>query len=113
MGAIEKTVSGYRVESTSRKGQFYEVDLNKPSCSCPAFRFQAMRKGGVCKHVDAVQRHAAAEHKDVHAEVIAFLKTEGETDSITLIERFGEEAVNALLQQGQLTEERGKIRLLE
>ncbi len=112
MGGIIKTEKGYKVESNSRKGTFYDVDLAKPFCTCPAFRFQALRKGGVCKHVQAVREFAATLNQDIYTEIIAFVQDKKVVDSIELIERFGETAVNELLREGQLIEEKGKIRLL-
>jgi len=74
MGGIIKTEKGYKVESNSRKGTFYDVDLAKPFCTCPAFRFQALRKGGVCKHVQAVREFAATLNQDIYTEIIAFVQ---------------------------------------
>ena len=112
MGGIIKTDTGYKVESASRKGTFYDVDIHKPSCTCPAFRFQALRKGGICKHVQTVQQHVAGQNADKYTLVIDHLKEQHDVDSIALVERFGESIVNEMLQQGQLIEERGRIRLL-
>ena len=117
---IKKTKKGFEVESSSRKGEFYLVDPDKPWCDCPAYRFRALKKGGVCKHITAVREHlkelgieAGDSAPDPSEEVLAYLRRESEVDSIILIERFGEEVIDRLISQGVLLEKRGKIRLLE
>ena len=50
---------------------------------------------------------------DVFDKIINHVKSHLEVDAITLIEKFGEENVNELINRGELSEERGKIKLLE
>lgn len=42
------------------KGDRYYVNLEKPWCTCPAFRFQKVPVGErTCKHLAAARRQAA------------------------------------------------------
>ena len=37
---IIKSDGSYKVESDTKKGKFYLVDISKPNCECPAFKFR-------------------------------------------------------------------------
>jgi len=41
----------FEVESEKRPSEFYVVDLQAKSCTCPHFRF----RGAFCKHLQAVK----------------------------------------------------------
>lgn len=118
---IRKKKDSYEVESASRKGKWYKVDVDKPWCDCADFRFREMKRKGVCKHIRAVrdyikktqQKTLAKEQKKADA-VIAFIEEKGgEVDSILLIDKFGSEKVDRLIQLGELIEEQGKIKILK
>ncbi|MCX8147144.1 MAG: SWIM zinc finger domain-containing protein [Candidatus Woesearchaeota archaeon] len=47
----------YLVESTSKKGRFYEVDIKKPFCTCPDFMFRELKRHGICKHIKAAKEY--------------------------------------------------------
>ena len=83
----------YIVESASTKGKFYKVDPKKPFCTCPAYRF---RGHGMCKHITAVREKLDEKNKDMFDKVIEYVQKQGEVDSVELIEKFGEEAVDDL-----------------
>ena len=119
----------YKVESAGHKGKFYEVDINKPFCSCPDFMFREIKKHGVCKHINAAREFAQKKKaekasgkaarkgsnrkgEDIYKKTIDFVKEKGEADSMELIERFGEEIVDELIRKGELIEKKGKIRIL-
>jgi predicted nucleic acid-binding Zn finger protein len=114
---IQKQKEGiYKVESASTKGKFYTVDVNKPFCSCLGYIYYARRKGGVCKHIQAVQELIAKKKTKKGSspdKIIEDVKKKGEIESIILIEQYGEEAVNELIKRGELIEVKGKIKLLE
>jgi hypothetical protein len=118
---IKKDGKNYKAESGSRKGKWYKVDIKKPWCDCAHFRFREMKRRGVCKHIKAVreyvektqQKTLANEQKEMES-VTAFIeKKGGEVDSLVLIEKFGEEKVNSLIQLGELIERQGKIKILK
>jgi len=41
----------FEVESFTRPGRYYTVDLIERSCTCPHFRF----RGAICKHIKLVE----------------------------------------------------------
>ncbi len=49
-------VAGRFVESASRRGVFYLVDLEGGTCSCPDFRNRGAVMGVPCKHLVAVRQ---------------------------------------------------------
>ncbi len=107
----------YDIESESRPGTIYSVDPKKPFCSCPGYRFYYQRQGNLCKHIQVVQKHVAESEtqptqvlpKDA---ILSYVKEHEPIESIELIEMFSEEAINTLLEQGELIEEKGKIKVL-
>ena len=117
---IKKDGKNYKAESSSRKGKWYTVDPKKPWCECADFRFREMKRKGVCKHIKAVreyiektqQKTLAKEQKKINDIVLFIEKQGGEVDSIKLIEKFGEDEVNHLIQLGEIIESKGKIKIL-
>lgn len=119
----------YKVESSSKKGKFYEVDIKKPFCNCPAFMFRELKRHGVCKHVlaareyahkgkaekavkEAVKKGAIKKGEDIYTKAVEFVKSKREVGSMELINKFGEEIVDELIRRGELIEKKGKIRIL-
>ncbi|MBU2561526.1 MAG: SWIM zinc finger family protein [Nanoarchaeota archaeon] len=118
---IKKTKEGYKIESSSRKGNWYEVDPEKPWCDCPAYKFRELKKHGVCKHIKAVreyiektQQKTLTKEQKKADDVLAFIESNGgEADAIELIEKFGEERVDKLIHSGEIIERAGKIKILK
>ena len=118
---IKKEKDHYKIESTSKKGTYYQVDPKKPWCECAGFRFREMKKKGVCKHITAVREYIEkTQQKTLNPRsaesegVVAYIeKKGGEADSIELIDKFGEDDVNSLLAAGEITEKAGKIKILK
>ena len=108
---ITKTEKGYKVESASKKGKFYDVDPDKPFCSCPAFRFKHHMKEP-CKHINAVREHIEKKQQPTTDKILKYVKEHEQVDSVELIEKFSEEDVNRLIQQGELIEDKGIIKIL-
>ncbi len=104
----------FEVES-STKGKFYKVDNATPFCECAHFKFRMLKIGGVCKHIKAVRELIQKQREETgdNTEITNYLKENNETDIIEVIEKFGEEQVNALIESGQAIEYRGKIKLME
>ena len=106
----------FKVESHV-KGKFYSVNIEQPFCSCPHFIFRMVKVHGECKHIKAVKEKYAKKptkaDKKKQDKVMDYVKEKKEVDSIQLIEKFGEEKVNELIEKGELIEDKGKIRLLE
>src|SRR3989338_4011669 len=55
----KKDASIYEVESHT-KGNFYTVDIDAKTCTCPHYQFRMKRFGGECKHIVAVRDFIAA-----------------------------------------------------
>lgn len=119
---IRKEEDGtYSVESTSKKDKWYNVDVEKPWCDCPAFKFRYMKSKSPCKHLAAVREHLekakqktlTAEMKKADSVVEWVEKQGGEVDSISLINKYGEEEVNRLITMGELLERKGRITILK
>jgi len=110
----------YKVESSSKKGKFYNVNIEQPFCDCPDFMFREIKKHGKCKHIKAVEEYLKKKKvkiekktKPKYDKIIAYVKKQKQVDSLKLIEKFGEPIVNELIQKGDLIEEKGKIKVLE
>lgn len=104
---IIKDKDHYKVKSTSSK-KFYEVYPDRPFCTCPHFIFREVKRGGICKHIRAV--------KELHTKadtITEYLEKHGPTDTITLIETFGEEAVDDAIEKGICIEENSTVRILK
>ncbi|MFH0979198.1 MAG: SWIM zinc finger family protein [Candidatus Woesearchaeota archaeon] len=104
---IQKFEDHYKVKSES-SNRWYEVFPDRPFCTCPSFIFYSTKKGGVCKHIKAVQEQTLK----VDPGVVDYVRQKGEVDSLQLIEKFGEEKVNACIASGELLESKGRIKLL-
>ena len=115
---IKKSGDRYLVESSSRKGKFYEVDIKKPFCSCPQFMFREIKMHGECKHIKEVRDFLAKRRKPSRKEagkekgLLDELRN-GPVDSIKLIKKYGEEMIDDLKKRGEIIEERGEVRILE
>jgi len=117
---IKKTKEGYAVESSSKKGTFYNVDPKKPWCDCAAFKFRELRRKGVCKHIQAVREHIEkTQQKTLQktekklGSITEYISEKGQVDSIELIDKFGEETVDRMIKNGELIEHNGKITILK
>lgn len=113
MKVLKQKDGTYKVESSSRKGKFYVVDLKEQSCTCPHFMLRMRRIHGLCKHIQAVKDRFEERDIESYAEIIGYVKNKGEVDSLELIKKFNEEAVDDLLSRGELIEKDGRIRVLE
>ena len=121
----------FKVESSS-KGKFYTVDLNAPSCTCAHFLFRLRSTGEKCKHIDAAEQHLAKKRKSAKSKgksgkekkksqksiasfskIIEEIKSSGEIDTIELMEKYGEDKIQELIDNGELIENRGRLRVLE
>ena len=121
MNIREEDDGTYSVESASRKGKWYSVDPKKPWCDCPAYKFRHMKSKTACKHIKAVreyvektQQETIAEAAEQTDEILAWIEENGGTvDAVELIDRFGEEAVDGLVERGELLENKGRITILK
>lgn len=105
---IRKFQDHYKVKSES-SNRWYEVFPERPFCTCPSFLFYAVKKGGICKHLRAVQELTS----QVDTGIVDYVAEKGEVNSMELIEKFGEAKVNVLIERGELIEKSGKIRILK
>ena len=154
---LKRDASVYEVESHI-KGEFYTVNIDSKTCTCPHYQFRMKKFGGECKHIIAVRDFIAAntevkaykskykgsdnkkdkknnaskninkkngagnENKDdnnnprsndITLEIIREVEALGETESVRLLEKYGEVLVNDLIDKGYLTEKKGIIRLMK
>ncbi|NOZ81422.1 MAG: SWIM zinc finger family protein [DPANN group archaeon] len=103
----------YKVESASKKGRFYTVDVAQRTCDCPAFRFRYQKRGLLCKHLEAAIDYDEEFGHERYQKVIDLVRKEGPINTVTILEMFDEDTVNELIQKGELIEERGKLRILD
>jgi predicted nucleic acid-binding Zn finger protein len=107
---IKKEDDFYLVES-SKPGKFYKVNPHMPMCDCPHFLFHQIKVHGECKHIVAVKEFMRKEGDDIYSEIVA--KCSDWTDTIELMEKHGEKAVQTLIDRGELIENRGKVKRTE
>lgn len=130
MAGIKKSGNKYLVESSSKKGKFYEVDIKKPFCNCPDFMFRELKIHGECKHLKAVRTYISdnisgcgkkskgikkrqgRKGRDLEKSLLQEL-SKGPVDSIKLINRYGEEIVDELKRRGEIIEKGGEVRILK
>lgn len=112
MRILKQKDGTFKVESSSEKGKFYIVDLDKQTCTCPHFRLRMQRIHGLCKHIQAVKDKLEKRDVESYGRIIDYVQKKGEVDSLELIKKFGEEAVDDLLSRGELIEKEGKITIL-
>src|SRR3989344_8434904 len=111
MANILKQKDGtFKVESSSREGKYYIVNLQEGSCTCPHFFLRLRSVHGICKHIQAVKDKAEKRDIKSYGKIIGYVQKKGEVDSLELIKKFGEEAVDDLLSRGELIEEKGGIK---
>lgn len=113
MKVLKQRDGTYKIESSSRKGKFYIVDLGKGTCTCPHFALRLRRVRGMCKHMEAVEGKAERRDFKSYGKIIDYVRKKGRVESLELIKRFGEEAVDDLIRRGELVEKEGVIRVLE
>ena len=110
--------SKYQIESASSKGRFYTIIPEEPFCDCPHFLYRLRASGGgECKHIKAVKEHIT-KHGEIKEEnqcdeILTFVIEKGEIDSIDLIEMFNEKDVNTLIDRGELSENKGMIKVIK
>tara|TARA_Y100000310_G_scaffold1908_2_gene2402 strand:- start:648 stop:983 length:336 start_codon:yes stop_codon:yes gene_type:complete len=109
---IFKKRNFFRVESHT-PGTYYEVNLEKKTCSCPHWRFRLASQGGECKHIKAVREWVSTRVAKKGKGILEFIKENKEVDTLQVIEKYGESIVNDLIANGELIENQGKIKLLE
>ncbi|MBU0461264.1 MAG: hypothetical protein KJ574_01620 [Nanoarchaeota archaeon] len=103
----------FLVESEHTPGKFYSVDPRKPFCGCADFRFREIKRHGVFKHIEAVRESRSKSQKPKHDKILAYVRQHSPVDSVELIDKFGEEAVNELIRKGEIIEKKGVIKLLD
>lgn len=107
----------FKVESTSAKGKYYNVNISQPFCDCPRFMFHEIKVKGVCKHIQAARDYAEKHNKGAKVlnntdKILALVKEKGDIGSMELIDKFSEDEINQLIKKGDLIEQHGRIRLL-
>ena len=112
MKLLKQKDGTYKAESSSRKGKFYIVDIDKQTCTCPHYILRMKRIHGMCKHIQAVGDKAQKRDVKSYGRVIGYVQKKVEVASLELIKKFGEQAVDDLLSRGELIEKDGKIMIL-
>ncbi len=113
MRILKQKDGKYKVESNSRKGKFYVVDLKEETCTCPHYILRLKRVHGMCKHIEAVKDKFEQRDSESYNKIMDYVREKKEVDSLELIKKFNEEAVDDLLSRGELIEKEGKVRILE
>ncbi len=112
MKIIKQDEGTYKVESSSSAGKFYIVDFSKGTCTCPHYRTRMVRIHGLCKHLEAVKDKIEQRDDETYSKIIDYVNGKEEVDSLELIKKYGEEAVDDLISRGELIEKEGKIKVL-
>lgn len=112
MKILKQKNGTFKVESHV-KGKFYIVDPRKGICTCPHYRFRMAKIHGLCKHLQAVKDKAQKRDVKSYGKIIGYVQKKKEVDSLELIKKFGEDAVDDLLSRGELIEKEGRIRVLD
>jgi predicted nucleic acid-binding Zn finger protein len=107
----------FKVESTSAKGKFYNVNISQPFCDCPRYLFHEIKVKGECKHILAARAYAKKYNKGAKVlnntdKILALVKEKGDIGSMELINMFSEDEINHLIKKGDIIEQHGRIRLL-
>jgi hypothetical protein len=108
---VRKRIKGFQVESHA-PAKWYDVDLKKKLCSCPHFMYRLRAQGGECKHIKAVRDWVSSQVEKKGKGILQFIKEKGEIESVELIRQYGESIVNDLIANGEIAEEKGKVRLI-
>ncbi|MBU0536340.1 MAG: hypothetical protein KKE20_05205 [Nanoarchaeota archaeon] len=114
---IKKDGDKYQVES-SRKGKFYEVEIEKPFCSCPQFLYRELKMHGECKHIKAVREFLSKKQKPSKKEekkekdLLDELR-KGPADAMELVNKYGDRMIDSLKKRGDIIEEKGEVKILE
>jgi predicted nucleic acid-binding Zn finger protein len=77
-------------------------------CDCPNFLFRLIKVGGECKHISAVKEFRNSEGEDKFSDIIS--EAEDWTDIISLMEKYGDDKVQSLIDRGELIEQKGKVK---
>ena len=115
--------SKFKAES-STKGKFYTVDMSAPSCTCAHFMFRLRSTGGKCKHIIAVEKEYKSGKKKktkksqqksllAYSKILNELKKKGEIETVELMEKYGDDEVQELIDNGEVIEKGGKLRVME
>src|SRR3989338_750057 len=123
----KKDASIYEVESHT-KGNFYTVDIDAKTCTCPHYQFRLKRFGGEYKSkykgrkTERIGKSSKSDKKetkktdsgsnDLTTEILKEVDSEEGKDAIELIDKYGEFLINDLITKGYLIESKGKIRLM-
>ena len=113
MRIARKKDGTFRV-SSSTPGKYYDVDLGKGTCTCPHYRIRLSRIGAMCKHLITVQEKYSKKlisSRDKEA-ILNKVKKEGSYDIVWLMEEYSEDAVNALIESGDIIEQDGMVRIV-
>lgn len=113
MKILKQKDGTFKAESSSRKGKFYIVDLKEQTCTCPHFLLRMKRIHGLCKHLQAVNDKFQKKDAKGYGKIIRYVQKKNKVDSLELIKRFNEKAVDDLLSRGELIEKDGRIGILE
>ena len=108
---IIKAKDKFKVESHI-KGKYYIVDLNKGTCTCPHYMFRMSKIGGECKHLKAVREKYSKKQSKKSKNLLDYIKEKGSVDSVEALDKYGD-IVDELIEEGELIEEKGKLKILE
>lgn len=87
--------------------EIYDVNLNTLTCTCKDYRFRKAKVGGLCKHLIREIERCTNKKLDF-TEII-----EKDDDAVNFIDKYGESTLDSLKMQGDVFEERGRLRILK
>jgi|ETNmetMinimDraft_11_1059920.scaffolds.fasta_scaffold111135_1 predicted nucleic acid-binding Zn finger protein len=108
---ILKRGKKFKVESGT-KGTFYDVSLEKKTCTCLHYQFRMAKEKGECKHITGVREWVSERVEKKGKGILDYVREHQPVDVIELMDKYGQSIVNDLIATGELIEESGKIEIL-
>lgn len=97
-------------------GKKYVVDTMELSCTCPHYLFRLQGTGKLCKHIQSVLDNPI-QYEEIKQETVSNLDEalnyiKQDDDVMNFIEKFGDDVLNKLLKNGEIIEQRGRLKIL-
>jgi len=111
---IEEDV--YEIQSHSNESIWYRINVKNSACSCPHWKFRLAKMGGQCKHYKDLMEYfddIKDNRQGVFDEIMDIIRETPFSESFSIIEKYGDEVIDEMIQLGMLIESRGKLRVLE
>ena len=102
----------YQVESESIRDYWYRIDIQEMNCNCSDFKWKGRRFPGYkCKHIQQVLN---VTNSLDGTNIIKYMEGKGGVvDTIELMEKFGDKALDLTVIRGEILEQGGYCMLLD